>query len=392
MTSCRQSPSLQRSSSGTISAAVSPVVDVRNVTRALSEREAAAYAGDAACASCHEAIYSAQSKSRHARTLKAVSKAEHGGYFAIGTKITDPLLGCTYDVGVNDGVCVMRGKRQNGGGILAADFVFGSGRTAHTYMCRITDNIWIDLRLSYYTAARKWDYTPMQKPGDRQFTRAAGIDQIGERLVQCISCHATVMRASATGTGAGILAEKSHFGIGCERCHGPGRLHAESARQAGDRGRTAVTHLENLKLAGQDRINGICGACHRTPLTARFGDPTTKNGIARFEGAALPRSACYQKSKTLTCTTCHDSHGDVDPSPERNDARCLGCHAKPPGVDASLKRETKKPDQTPVPKICSVNQKAGCVRCHMPAQRISTIPYAVYHNHWIKVWPKLPAS
>jgi hypothetical protein len=363
---------------------LSVAVDVRTANRALTSQEANAYIGDAACAQCHLAICRMQGRSRHARTLQPVTLSNHGNFYRQNAAVRDPLLGYTYTVAVENGRCVQRGTSAAGGGSLAADYAFGSGRNAHTYMSRVSDGAWVDLRLSYYTRIHRWDYTPMQKPGDRSWKRAAGIDEQGAELVNCLLCHVTVLRSKP----GGIDIANSNLGIGCERCHGPGKAHVESIQRVLAAGRSApgsLVKLEDLKHAGQDRINEICGGCHRTPATAPAGNAKTENGLARFEGAALPRSACYQQSGTLTCVTCHDPHGDSDASAQHNDAKCLGCHTR------SAAPETGAPGHTQshhTVKTCPVNRTDGCVRCHMPAQTIATIPHATYHNHWIKVWSK----
>ena len=369
--SCRRQPIAVSPPQPVSTPAAEPAVDVRTVFRALNDQEAAAYAGDRACEPCHPRECRAAANTRHTQTLLPVTEAVHGPVFRSADRVKDGALGCTYSVQVRNGQCVMLGATSTGEKALAADFVFGSGKNAHTFMSRISDDEWIDLRISYYTGQKRWDFTPMQKPGDRELTLKAGIEQKGARLVSCVLCHATVVRASGDGLDAG----KSDLGVRCERCHGPAKSHVDSARTKPVGGKAAIVHLEDLKRAAPDRINEVCGFCHKTPENAHAGDPKTENGLARFQGAALARSACFQQSGKLSCITCHDPHTDVDSNSSRNDAKCKSCHTT-----------AAHTANTAAPHLCPVNKEAGCVKCHMPAQTIKSIPYAVYHNHWIKVW------
>ena len=192
-------------------------------------------------------------------------------------------------------------------------------------------------------------------------------------LVNCISCHATVIRQSPAGIDIG----RSQIGVRCERCHGPARAHAESAEAREKNPSHRLVGMESLGPSKRDRIMEICGGCHRTAANAPAGDPKTENGLARFQGAALARSACFKNSPTLSCVTCHEPHRDVEMNAAKNDSKCISCH-NAAGAD-------HKP-------VCPVDSRQGCVRCHMPAQKIKTIPYALYHNHWIKVWKEKVAA
>jgi hypothetical protein len=102
-----------------------------------------------------------------------------------------------------------------------------------------------------------------------------------------------------------------------------------------------------------------------------------EHDLARFEGVALARSACYLKSGALSCTTCHDPHTDADPVPAHTDRICLNCHAGPGKFTAPTSAQGQ---------VCPVNARSGCTSCHMPRQAISGIPYARFTQHWIKVW------
>lgn len=352
--------------------------DVTTSMRMLSPAEASNYVGDRACSGCHADIHQQQSVSRHARTLRRVSVAQDGAAFRLKQTVNDPLSGYSYQPDVENGRCIIKGRRPLGRGSLPADFVMGSGRNGQTYFSSVQRDAWVVLRISYYNKARRWDFTPAQKPGQQLAQQPGGTLKVGSDLVGCLLCHVTVLRAGAVGPDI----QRSQIGIGCERCHGPGRAHVEQGRP-----------MERLGAASPDRINKLCGACHHDATNSPLDDPRTQNGMARFEGVALPLSKCYQVSKTLSCNTCHNPHTNADPDPKRNDAKCLGCHTSAPARHPhKANSATAAASKVSMARVsCPVNPKSGCVHCHMPSQSIATIPHAKYRNHWIKVWTK-PAA
>ena len=344
-------------------------------TALLSQTESDEYLGDAVCGGCHTAIGKTYATSRHARTLRPVRAAEHGAWFRSAHAVKDAALGYTYLPGVASGRCVIAGRSAGGADVLAADYVMGAGRNALTFFSAERPDAWVDMRISYYTRQHKWDFTPGQRPGDRFFTRAAGITQEGTRLRACLSCHVTYLRAGAEGPDIG----NSHIGIGCERCHGPGRAHINAVERAQKGGGRISLAMEAYNRATPERIDVLCGQCHHNASNSVPGDPKTENGLPRFEGVALVRSKCFQASRTLSCITCHDPHKDAGSESGEYVRQCLTCHAPTAALHGSAARGGK---------VCPVNPVTGCIPCHMPAQTIATIPHAKYHNHWIKVWKK----
>jgi nitrate reductase cytochrome c-type subunit len=115
-------------------------------------------------------------------------------------------------------------------------------------------------------------------------------------------------------------------------------------------------------------INTLCGQCHNLTDTSVISAPRTDPVWFRFQALTLTWSRCYVESaEKLNCVTCHDPHRDADRSVERNEAKCLSCHAAGTGAT-----------------VCSVNPSRGCIECHMPRAWLeSTHSYKT--DHFIRV-------
>ena len=87
----------------------------------------------------------------------------------------------------------------------------------------------------------------------------------------------------------------------------------------------------------------------------------------------LHQSACYQKSGTLTCATCHNPHGFPEPAQRvaHFRAACLSCHAESACKVEPEKRRREAPGD-------------DCAKCHMPAND-TEIPHVAFSHHRIGV-------
>jgi hypothetical protein len=184
------------------------------------------------------------------------------------------------------------------------------------------------------------------------------------------------------------------LGISCERCHGPGKQHAE--RNAPGAPKPADQAIVNPAKLPRERQLALCSLCHggigmaKSPaFSFKAGDGLEdflkleipkENEPLDVHGsqvALLERSKCF-KSSSMTCSTCHDVHvrqRDVADFSER----CLACHKV---------------------ESCGLFPKRGraivgkCVDCHLPNQT-SNVIFSTHdgvrilpkvRNHWIKVY------
>jgi predicted CXXCH cytochrome family protein len=176
-------------------------------------------------------------------------------------------------------------------------------------------------------------------------------------------------------------------GIDCQRCHGPGKAHAENPRSP----------ITNPAKLDRDKQLEVCLQCHlestsrtlpdairrfdRTVFSYRPGEPLS-NYLIYFEfisppsdermtvngaGYGLLKSKCFLKSAgRLGCTTCHDPHRTVGASQTESHYRlaCRSCHA---GEHEPSTRD--------------------CVGCHMQKRRTEDAVHVVMTDHRIHKLP-----
>ncbi len=273
-----------------ITPAQSVAIDVRQVRRALTSSEAKDYLGDATCGSCHRQIAASHARSDHAHTLRPVTVAQDGALFRRVNAVKDPENRFTYGTIVQGDRCQLLAFNDKVEANLPADYVLGSGRHAFSYLNRDDRNGWVALRLSYHPVAGRWDFSAGQ-PRGRPLSTPMGIELDGPHVTACLLCHTTVLgedsapieysggRSSAR-TFPDVRA--SSLGVGCERCHGPGRAHVEAVIRDRNPSTRSVTAskttrqtfgMEDLGRATPERINALCGYCHRTPQNTDPRDP-----------------------------------------------------------------------------------------------------------------------
>lgn len=173
----------------------------------------------------------------------------------------------------------------------------------------------------------------------------------------CAQCHETITKDFATASHARLKAEGANaINVGCESCHGPGSLHAESggarATIVNPRKSPEGCFQCHLEMEGRFRLPShhpieegkvSCGDCHNphkgqvvvgggTELATEHDTcgrcHTAQRGPFTFEHEAVREG----------CTTCHQPHGSVNPRMlvERNAILCLKCHLQEQRVDGKI--------------------------------------------------------
>ncbi|MEP7366523.1 MAG: tetratricopeptide repeat protein [Acidobacteriota bacterium] len=283
------------------------------------------------------------------------------------------------------------------------DFVLGSGNRARTYLHRTARNTLIELPLGWY--AEKGGYLAMNpgydRPHHEDFRRKIGYD--------CMFCHNGYPKIPAGNEqpfAESVYLDPMPEGIDCQRCHGPGRKHAQLARTAGTKLNEIRGAIVNPARLSAERREEVCIQCHlettsfplpnalqrydRGPFAYRPGQPLSaywlffdhapKTGRDdKFEIVnavyRVRKSKCFLESNgALQCTTCHNPH-DVLRGAEATrhyDTACRTCHAGE--FDRGVAAGTH-------------TRSGGCADCHMPKRRTEDVIHSVATDHLIQRRP-----
>ncbi|MGC2659577.1 MAG: tetratricopeptide repeat protein [Bryobacteraceae bacterium] len=280
------------------------------------------------------------------------------------------------------------------------DYIIGSGNHARTYLHRNARGTLVELPLGWY--AEKGGYWGMNPGYDRPnhdgFRRPITYD--------CMFCHNGYPRIPAghdqpfaEPVYTGSLPE----GIDCQRCHGPGVKHVQTAKTAGATLQSIRGSIVNPSRLSPKREMEVCEACHlettsfplpnaiqryeRAPFSYKPGEPLSAF-ILNFDQAPgkgrddkfqivsaayrLRRSECFLKSNgQLRCTTCHNPH-DI---PRGEEAQrhytnvCRQCHSSGFNQLVQSGKHTSS---------------VSCIECHMPKRRTEDVVHVVVTDHYIQ--------
>ena len=335
---------------------------------------------DAACASCHAAIYA-----KYEQTHKARGSGTALGGLLPG-EFTHAASGVHYRVFRRDGRAWMSFAREAsaGGEKLNGErellLFVGSGTHGRTYLYRVGTQ-WFELPVNYYGRRDRWDMAPAYD----NVTRMPGALPVD---ANCMHCHASAVETpAAQARNSFPVRPFDQGGIGCSACHGDPSKHLAAG------GHGPIVSPAHLSPVARD---SVCLQCHlegdatvskpgRSLAQFRPGAllsdfavyfvrarQAAGGGRASSQYEALLQSACKRASgDRLTCTTCHDPHSE----PAAADrvayfrARCLACHIAPEIATAH------HPEQQ------------DCAACHMPSRATTDISHEQATDHNIQARP-----
>ena len=348
------------------------------------------YVGDAKCAPCHGDIctsYHAHPMGRSA-SLGTTVPIEH-----YGPPANNPFAVGGYELRAETtpegAIHRVRAKGANGEALpddtVAADLAIGSGTRGRSYVSVEGGSVW-QSPLSWFSSGSKWDLSP-------GFDLGSG----GRRAIspECFFCH--VDRVEPVPKALNRYREPLfpvQVAIGCERCHGPGELHA-AERALGKAFAKVDTSIVNPKHLSNALQESICAQCHlqgeervarrgRSASEFRPGLPfeqfvgvfvrhpdivDSSRSVGQFEQLRMSRCTTADGGRIL-CTSCHDPHKVPEAAKKdrhyRN--RCLTCH------------ETK-PCKAPAPDRTA--KADNCTACHMPKAGSGNIAHTSVTDHRI---------
>jgi hypothetical protein len=353
---------------------------------------AVAYVGDAECAKCHPQIAESYAAHPMGRSMREIAVSGHDE--------PDPAAptsfeadGLTYSVSWDGKRMVHSEHRFDANGDLVHEkseevaYVVGAGGHGRSYLIQRGDSLWMS-PITWYPQQEQWALSPNYDLQNQHFNRPIMLD--------CLFCHAN--RANHR-TGTINLYRNPPFSglsIGCERCHGPGELHAQRhvrGEPLTDSPDDTIVNPRDLDPVLRD---GVCQQCHlagdvrivrrgRDPYDYRPGlpwheymavftkrlQPEDQAAVTSHE-AQMRESRCYQASgPKLSCISCHDPH--KKPSREEHTEyfrqRCYACHHETSCTELAAHRAATTPAD-------------NCLACHMPAI-VSDVRHVAITDHEI---------
>jgi Tfp pilus assembly protein PilF len=264
-------------------------------------------------------------------------------------------------------------------------YALGSGTRGITYLIE-RDGYLFQSPIAWFAQKKRWDISPGYGPNPRpNFERAI------QR--ECLFCHTNqVQSVSGTLNRYEPPIFQGHA-IGCERCHGPGALHASRGAESTD---TDMTIVNPARLAPALR-DSVCQQCHlqgwfRFPRRGRDSfdfrpgvplqrflavfvseepNPDRTELIGQVE--QMESSRCFRASGgELGCISCHDPHR-LPPSATKAEyyrGRCMECHERRGCALPVAERQTRGPGE-------------NCIACHMPRPAAADVPHTVITDHRI---------
>jgi predicted CXXCH cytochrome family protein len=200
-----------------------------------------------------------------------------------------------------------------------------------------------------------------------------GASYIGSK--ECEQCHDELYRDFQTADHARLIARGTNaLSAGCESCHGPGSLHAESGGET------------------KPPFSLTPGRAQVTSFGSRVGSPTARNTEAvcfqchgEVRGQfSLPSHHPVPEGK-MTCTECHPPHKGVaqkggSTALLAKDENCLQCHPAQRGpyvFEHEAMREgcttCHSAHGTVNAKMLVVRDSNLCLRCHFQQVQGSSI-------------------
>ena len=353
----------------------------------------AGYVGPQACVSCHAERVSEFKTTRHflACVEPLPDKMPPGFEPGKGTYQTrDPSL--RFEMSRQDKTFVQTAVKTTADGeqrsTAPISLVYGYGAGTDEVYFNWRDDRLYELPMVWLHSQNQWGTSSFDAHGSGDFSRPLA--------PRCLECH-TTWAGHVPGSVNQYQKEDLILGVTCEVCHGPGKDHV-TFHQSHPENKTAHDIVHPGQLNRQRQLD-LCAQCHSNAIKHRghaYGYRPGDSLDAHYKTLQtqhpeddhvanqltyLQQSKCFQKSDSLTCTTCHNPHRPRD-AVVSGSASCRKCH-----------QPADCPEQSRVPAAV----RDQCSQCHMPAFnkiqvhfRTENEPYVAPVKRWehrIAVYP-----
>ena len=351
------------------------------------------FVGDEECAVCHPDIYESYQHTGMSRSFYRPSAGNVIEDYQTHNRVHDLRNDLHYEMRTEGGRFYQVEYRLDEAGRRShelrreVDWVIGSGRQTRTYITEV-NGLFFELPVTWYVDEGIWDLSPGYKQRNLRFSRPI--------VPECMNCHNSYTdRIEYSENGFRNVPS----GIGCERCHGPGGLHAKMRYER--RGKDQRLGEKDITIVNPDRLPlreqmDVCLQCHlvgkktvqREGMTTASFRPGMK--LTEWKSTYVPAtdspddfdiashgqrsslSTCYIRSGgEMTCSYCHDPH-----QPAKAQGRdhyigaCISCHAI-----KTLSTGRPKADH---------RQGADCIACHMRQGGTADVLHVNFTDHWIR--------
>ena len=234
--------------------------------------DGASYVGSAACQACHGGKHSAWVETAHAKTHLSPSVSTVVAPFDNTIRLTsdgkvkfraftsevefevtvfdlnDESVFVTYEVARTHGGVAVKGKQRYHVKIDNSHYILPVQYNNHNVDPENPDDAWVS-------------YHPERWYNEDGTLRTPDVDKHSFEQ-NCEGCHATGLKIDKVSNE--FISSSTEIGIGCEECHGPGSIHANSGGGNGN-------NIINPEFMTVEAASQTCGQCH-TRVVSTPGD------------------------------------------------------------------------------------------------------------------------
>ena len=366
----------------------------------VSDYRGSGYAGSAKCENCHKEIYDTYLRTPHHLTSSPATQTTIKGSFKTDSNVVQYRSSLKVVMENTDSGFYQVAYLDNTPKQAARfDMVIGSGSKGQSYLSWLNDIVF-QLPVSYLAPGAHWMNSPGYPPGYVLFNRNIPVG--------CFECHSSYIKKTDTRPSGDYLVDyfdrsQIIYGIDCERCHGP--LAAHVKYQEENHGVASSQFVTNIESLSRQEKTDMCAVCHsgagETTASSFYYKPGAKLSeyihldktplrtedidVHGKQYQLLMASKCFIKSKTLTCLSCHNPHGDAKDKIQEFSKTCMTCHENPIHTSINVITDAN-------------NLTLNCIDCHMPAKPSQVITMksadkddsisAYVRTHYIAIYKK----